>query len=215
MRSGSALVRPGAMVIAAYIVAVAGLSASHAAVGIPSTGSITLTPDLFAQGKLWLLVTSGFFVAGAILPQLLTLSILAVSVTRRQGSRRFLGAAVAGHVGSTVVTYAAVGALLLAHVRLVNGLLNQSDYGISCVWAGALGAVIANDFLAAGRAGRIRLVVFSAAVMGTISAFSSGLALPEHILAFLFGAAVVLLPALRRAPRRVETWRLGPLFRTP
>jgi hypothetical protein len=30
--------------------------------------------------------------------------------------------------------------------------------------------------------------------MGTISALSSGLTLPERILAFLFGASVVLLP---------------------
>jgi hypothetical protein len=191
--------RFGVAATAVYIGTVAALSVSHALVGVPSIGSITLTPDLFAHGRLWLLVTSGFLVAGAIAPQILLLALLAYGVIHRQGVRRFWSAGLAGHVGSTVVTYAIVGALVLLHARFVGGLLGQSDYGVSCVWAGALGAVSAEAFVSSDTRGKIRTALLSAAVMGAISAMSSGLARPEHVFAFLFGASVVLLPRRRAA----------------
>ncbi len=186
--------RVGVGTIVAYVLAVTGLSTAQRLVGAPSIGSITLTPELFAHGKLWLLLTSSFLVSGAIGYQVLMLSILAFATIRRRGVGRFWAAAVAGHVGSTVVTYAALGVLIVAHASFVQNLVSQSDYGISCIWAGALGALSTDAFLSARRTERVRVVALSVCVMAVVTALSNGLALPEHLLAFLFGALVVLLP---------------------
>ncbi len=191
--------RVGVGAIVAYVLVVTGLSTAQRVVGAPSIGSITLTPQLFAHGKLWLLLTSGFLVSGAIGYQVLMLSILAFATIRRRGVGRFWAAAVAGHVGSTVVTYAALGVLILAHANSVQRLVSQSDYGISCIWAGALGALSTDAFLSARTVERVRVTALAVCVMAVVTALSNGLALPEHLLAFLFGALVVLLPRRERA----------------
>jgi membrane associated rhomboid family serine protease len=189
----------GSRLAALYVASVAIVTALHAATGLPAAASLALTPDRLARGELWELVTSAFLVAGPPVSQLLVLAVLAAVVIRRRGARTFWTVAIVAHVGSTLATYAGVGLLSLAHVRAVEPLLDQADYGISCVWTGALGAVLVDELAAGGRARRGAVALAAAALLSMLSAFSSGLALPEHVLAFLIGAALV-----RRSARPLE-----------
>jgi membrane associated rhomboid family serine protease len=189
----------GSRLAALYVASVAIVTALHAATGLPAAASLALTPDRLARGELWELVTSAFLVAGPPVSQLLVLAVLAAVVIRRHGARTFWTVAIVAHVGSTLATYAGVGLLSLAHMRAVEPLLDQADYGISCVWAGALGAVLVDELAAGGRTRRVAVALAAAALLSMLSAFSSGLALPEHVLAFLIGAALV-----RRSARPLE-----------
>ena len=189
----------GSRLAALYVASVAIVTALHAATGLPAAASLALTPDRLAHGGLWELVTSAFLVAGPPVSQLVVLAVLALVLIQRHGARTFWTVAIVAHVGSTLVTYAGVGLLSLAHVRAVEPLLDQADYGISCVWAGALGAVVVDELAAGGRTRRVAIAVAAAALLSMLSAVSSGLALPEHVLAFLIGAALVL-----RSARPVE-----------
>jgi hypothetical protein len=69
------------------------------------------------------------------------------------------------------------------------------------VWAGALGAVAAGAWGARGRSPRAMLVALgSVALLTALTAFSSGLAQIEHVLAFVLGGLVIVATDHRRRP---------------
>ncbi len=182
----------GATLAAAYVLSVIVLALVRAVADVPTIDQVALTPSRLAEGRMWLLFTSGFVVAGPAIPQILALAALAGCLNRFGGSLLFWRSALAGHILSTLLTYAGVGVLALAHAGIANGLLDEPDYGISAVWAGALGAAAVGSFLGPPDHGRRPWLAYAAvAVIIVISAFSRGLALPEHALAFALGATVM------------------------
>jgi membrane associated rhomboid family serine protease len=186
------------------VLCVAGLTAAHLAAGWPSAQAVALTPDLLARGKVWLLATSAFLVdSETLLGASLSLLALAVCVAYLRGSRLFLSAALAGHVGSTLIVYAGLGIIQLARVGGLQALVDQSDYGTSCVWTGALGAAAVQARQDRRRGIRIAVPLAAVLAVGALTGSSDGLALPEHLVAFVLGALVVVA-----ARSRVEG-RLG------
>jgi hypothetical protein len=195
----------GAALAAGYVLSVAVLALVRAFAGVPAIDQVALTPSRLEQGRIWLLFTSGFVIAGPAVPQILALASLGACLNHFGGSLLFWRSALAGHILSTLLTYAGVGLLSLTDAGIATGLLDQPDYGISAVWAGALGAAAAGPFGGLSGHGRKPWPSYAAVVViVVISAFSRGLALPEHVLAFALGAAVMWGSGRATRTRRVR-----------
>jgi hypothetical protein len=113
-------------------------------------------------------------------------------------------------VGSTLAAYAIVGVLLVADPGSVRDLVGAPDYGISCVYAGALGALV----VAGARHGRaVALLGLAGGALGMVPLLDPGLVTAagtlklaplEHAWAFLLGALVTARVALpQRARARI------------
>jgi hypothetical protein len=181
----------GIVLVGAYLLVVTTLTIGHG-FGWPAIHQVALTPRFFAEGKLWLLAASGFL-ADTNSTEALMLSITGIAVLAiyLRSTRRFVHAAVFGHVGATVLTYAGIGVLLLAHVDAMAGVVDEPDYGISCVFAGALGAAAVQGWREPRRLTRIAVTSGTAFALAAMTVTATGLALPEHIIAFLLGGVVV------------------------
>ncbi|MDQ1702581.1 MAG: hypothetical protein QOF57_1833, partial [Frankiaceae bacterium] len=131
--------RAGGIAAAAYVAAVAALEIAR---GL-GPGDLASSPNGVAAGHVWQLVTSGLVVAGDPLVQLPAVALLIAAVIVAFGPGAFWRAALAGHIGATLIVYAGVGLLWLLWRSQVDPVLDAPDYGISCVWAGAAGALVA------------------------------------------------------------------------
>jgi hypothetical protein len=194
--------------IAAYLLAVA----LFASLGIPKSDLVAATafsPAKLSSGQLWLLPASGFVVDGETWGQLAELAQVACVLVALRGAGAFWRAAIAGHVGSTLVAYAGVGLLYAVSPSAVAGISAVPDYGVSCVWAGALGALgVALSDRCPDRARGLMSIAACGLPVVAVST-TMGLASTEHLLAFVLGAFAsqerfALTPRLRE--------RLAPAF---
>lgn len=191
----------GTALIAAYVLTVAVFTLTAHAIGEPEVSDLASSPQKIADGRLWTLFSSAFLIDGPPLVQIVAVAVLAAVLVRFRGSFVFWRAALAGHVTATVLTYAGVGLLSLVDRRATSGVITSPDYGISCVWAGGLGAIAAGAWEARGSAPRAQAVVIAAVSMLTaLTVFSTGLAQIEHVLAFVLGALVIVGTDHRRRP---------------
>jgi hypothetical protein len=168
-------------VVAALEVAGPGLRASADAVG---------------DGRVWLLVTSALDPQGAWpLAQVAVSAALALAIAVRDGIRTWWAAAIAGHVGSAVVVYLAIalaGALGVASARRV---AVRPDYGVSCVLAAGVGALLASGLVAlrrddGRRAGDVAAVAVGVAGGIVLAVLSVGWYASQHVVAVAIGAGV-------------------------
>jgi hypothetical protein len=216
-----ALPSPGTLAVVAWLATVAVLAALRGATGWAAPDALAASPDALMAGRLWLLASSGLIVAGAApAVQIAGTALLAWIVLRRFGAPVFWAVAITAHVGATLVTYAAIGALWLADAHAARPVLEAPDYGISAVWAGCVGAIAAAGAL--GELGRRRLAL----ALGTACLLALVVLVPahgeladvEHLIAFAAGATVAAL-ALHHGARahRVPLWpgRLPSLRRRP
>jgi hypothetical protein len=91
-----------------------------------------------------------------------------------------------------------------ADPHAVARLIDQSDYGISCVCAGAAGALFATTSHHRSQALRLLYPALLVGWLVAVSATSGGLALFEHPIAFVLGWAVAI-----RRPWSVNARRFG------
>ena len=120
------------------------------------------------------------------------------------GGRALWGAALAGHLGATIAAYAGIGLLWLVARDSVRGIVHAPDFGISAVWAAALGALVVGAAWRPASHGRLGLAV------GALCLFTLVVLVPlhgeladvEHLLAFLLGGGVAagVLHSRRRRP---------------
>ena len=179
----------------AYLAAVLAVALTRALTGHPSLSSLALTPDRLASGQVWLLLTSALIVSGPVLPQLAALVATLLVAQRRLGAAFVCVLMLVAHVGATLLAYAA----LAVFTGDADGAHNRSlDYGVSAVWLGALGGLMA----AALPAARRRTIAAAALVLIAAVAFFPLLAATEHGFAFALGAAAVLLRERRSAAGR-------------
>lgn len=186
----------GTLALGAYLVALVAIEISRSAGAGPHIGDLASTPSGVAAGRVWQLLTSGLLVAGVPALQLALMVPLVAVTMALLGPATFWAAALAGHIGSTLIAYAGVGALWLVDPSTVADVVVDPDYGVSCVWSAALGALLATPtaprpLRRLGVAGGIMIVLFVP--------FASDLAGVEHVLAFALGA-LVATRASRAAP---------------
>jgi hypothetical protein len=180
----------GAGLAGGYLLLVAVLAVLRRASGWPDPQALASSPADLATGHVWSLITSGLVVAGEPTVQLAATALTVALVIQLLGASAFWAAALAAHVGSAVIAYAGVGVLWLVAGADVDALVEAPDYGISCVWAGAAGALAAAAFRR--RSARVRVLAPVAIGAGVgIVAPAAGLAGVEHGLAFALGALTV------------------------
>lgn len=182
------------------MVAVAVLETLRHTTTWPRVTDLASTPAGVAAGHVWPLLTSGLVVAGAPLAQLVGLGVTVLVVIQLLGAGAFWMAAGAAHLGSAVLAYAGIGILWLVQRSDVDGVVDAPDYGISCVWAGAIGALVAAG-LGSGRVRERALAVAAIGLFYVVFGASGGLAGVEHVLAFALGAAVTWALGRRAATR--------------
>jgi hypothetical protein len=189
------------LLIAAYIAVVAAVELLRWASGLDLATDLAASPGGLAAGRVWELVTSGFVVTGEPVGQLAALSLAAVAVVHWLGAGIFWRVAIVAHVGSALLAYAAVGVLWLTSSHVVSSVVTDPDYGTSCVWAGAVGALVGAAVLRHHRLDVVLAVATSVAFVVQIP-FAPGLAGAEHVLAFVLGGCVVIAGRRRHATVR-------------
>ena len=172
--------------------------------------AIAATPDSFWDGRLWLLLTSAPVAQSPLSLSLISLVVVALAVLWSCGSRVLWLSAVIGHAGSTLVLYAAIGALALADRDTVSNLLSEEDYGVSAIFAAWLGAAAARCWLRRRGAWEEKVgVVLVCLGTGLVAWLVRGEPTPsvldsEHVVAFAVGAAIAAAP-LRSPPALLST----------
>ena len=171
--------------------------------------ALAFSPADLMSGRLWLLPLSGVVAEGDTWAQIALLAPAALAVVAVAGARTFWRAAIFAHVGSTFIAYAILALLEIADPPAVGDLFRDPDYGLSCVWAGAVGAFAV--VVARSRANR-RAKLTAAATLGVpvVALLAVGFVTPagtldiasvEHLFAFLLGAlAGRMSPRARPAP---------------
>lgn len=166
--------------------------AEHA--GAFSAGSLSASPQRIAHGKLWLLVTNAGLVQRPVALSLFAFVVLIFFTPYYCGTRVFVIAAVVGHVGSTLLSYALVGSVHLVDAHAVRDVVAYPDYGVSAIQAAWIGAIAATAWRRHPMI-RSRLLVVAGCLAVTAIAVSvrSDLTLldTDHVFAFAIGAAAL------------------------
>ena len=176
-----------------YLVLVAAFEAERSVGGGPTVGDVASSPAGVVSGHAWRLLSSGFIVAGEPVAQLALTTAAVIAVLVLFGPGLFWRAAFAGHVVATLIAYLGVAVLWLVARADVDRIVNEPDYGISCVLAGTLGALTGAGL----RWGNRPWAVVAAAggtilVLAAVTPVSYDLAGAEHVLAFVLGCIVGL-----------------------
>lgn len=154
-----------------------------------SPSTIDSNADGVADGHLLGLLTSAVAVAGPLVVWQIALGAFVTTVViRREGAAVWWVAALVGHVGSAVVSYAIIGLASALGSASAEDAANDPDYGISAVLGALLGALFASGL----RAGDRMITTFGIAGFVGLLPFSFGWLDVEHPVAFGLGAAVVL-----------------------
>ena len=216
-----ALPGPGTLAIVAWLGTVALLAAVRAATGWAAPDALAASPDALLSGRVWLLATSGLIVSGTTPAlQIAGMALLVWVVLRRFGPRWFWAIAIVAHVGATVITYAAIGALWLVDAHAARPVLEAPDYGISAVWAGCAGALVAAGVLGAPAHRRLAFALGALCLSAllVLVLVVGELADVEHLVAFVAGATVAALALHHGAGahrRPLRPARLSSLRRRP
>jgi hypothetical protein len=184
---------PGAAAAAVWLGVVVVIAALRGATGWPAPASLACSADALAAGKLWLLPASALVVQGpAPALQIAGTALLAWVVVHRFGAATFWGVAIAAHVGSTLLSYAGVGAVWLVDRHAASPVVDVADYGISAIWAGCVGAIAVAGALGALPRPRLALAVGTACLLTFVVLVPANGELSdwEHLVAFVAGAAV-------------------------
>jgi hypothetical protein len=182
----------------AYLLLVAALELLQRTDGWPRPDALASSPAGVAAGNVWELVTSGLVIDGPPVVQLAGTALTAFAVLQLLGAAAFWAAVAVAHLGSAVIAYAGVGVLWLVAGVDVDAVVDAPDYGISCVWAGAAGALLTALLAARGTRLRIAALVGGAAVL-VAGVPGDGLAGVEHGLAFVLGGLTAVALARRGA----------------
>ncbi|MEA2303425.1 MAG: hypothetical protein QOH43_705 [Solirubrobacteraceae bacterium] len=191
---------PGALLAGVWLVAVVAISATLGFREGHLTQVLACSPARLASGDAWTLLTSAMIIDGPPVPQILGAALVIALVVQDYGARVLWGTMILGHVGATLVAYAGIGLLWLVDRDDVRSVVHAPDYGISAIWAAALGAVAIAGARPPSSHPRFGLAVAILCVLVLVVLIPAHgeLADVEHLLAFILGAGVGL--AHRRTP---------------
>jgi hypothetical protein len=155
--------------------------------------SLAATPRAVAEGKIWLLVTSGLVADRPWLPSLLGFAIVGLSAVSIARGRVLLLAALAGHVLATLVVYGALGVAHAIDHDAFAALIAAPDFGLSAIiaaWIGVVAAVLWRRYPSTRARvleaiGCICCALIGFAFRPDVTALDS-----EHLVAFAFGVLI-------------------------
>jgi hypothetical protein len=159
-----------------------------------SDPSLRASADAVGDGRVWTLLTSALQPqAPARLAQVVVLALLVLVVIVREGPVTWWASALAGHVGSALVAYAAIAVATWLGSAAADRAGDQPDFGVSCVIGGSAGALLASGLVRGDRvaaaAGGFGLLVSLPLSLGWYDV--------EHVLSVLLGAGAAW-PLVRR-----------------
>ena len=165
-----------------------------------------------AAGEIWRLPASALVVDRPVDVGLVAFGLLGFAALRICGVKVFWIAAAAGHLGSTLVVYAIIGASRLLDPHVFASALVSQDFGVSAMQGAWVGAIAATAWSRAGVDRRARAVV--AAGVSAIAGLGwwlhpdPSILTTEHLFAFLIGWGVVSWP-LAASVRAVASLRFS------
>ena len=174
----------------AYLALVVGLEIARAAGFGLDADAVASSPGALASGDVWRLLSSGLVIAGAPVGQLVATVLAVAAVLVWFGPGLFWRGAFVGHVVATLIAYAGVGIVWLVARADVETVVDEPDYGISCVLAGTLGALAGAGARRLERWGARAVVAACVLVLVVRAPLSQDLTGVEHVLAFVLGATV-------------------------
>jgi hypothetical protein len=189
--------------------------------------ALAASPLRLAEGRVWLLVTSGVLAERPLGPSIISFAFLATLTLVVCGMRAFWLAAILGHVLSTLTVYVVIAVLVSLNPPDYRVVVGSHDYGVSAVSAAWLGAIAAAGWRTRGqtRAGRLMIVLGCVAIALFAYTLHPGVTMfaSEHVIAFAIGIVVGAVWAqpdwsvVRRLARSVRsaaprTVAVSPLF---
>jgi len=197
-------------VVLALLAVVCSLTALQRAGAVP-LASLAASPREIADGRLWLLVSSGAVAADPLLWSLLSFCGLAFMMLALCGSRILWFTALMGQTLSTVLGYSVIGLARFVDPGSFQRLVSAPDCGVSAISAAWLGAIAATGWRTRGESVGRAAIVLGCVAAGCLAWFVRGRGLDvldsEHLFAFAIGAvAATELPGrgLFRASRELE-----------
>jgi hypothetical protein len=189
--------RGSASVVAATGVISAATAASRT--GLVSVRALAETPATLADGRIWLLLTSGLLADRPAAASLLGFLLVGLAAVHLCGPRVAWAAAAGGHLLSALTVYLAIALARLLDPGAGAHVLGLPDYGTSAVIAAWIGAIAYRLWIRQRRAEALGLVVAAALAgwyfKGTLTVIDT-----EHAAALAVGVA-----AMRYVrPRRVS-----------
>jgi hypothetical protein len=191
MRPSSLVVSRAAAVCGAT--AVAGAITAVNRTGWIGLSSLAASPKAVAEGKIWLLLTSGVIADRPWLPSLLGFAIAAFAALSIAPVRVVVAAAFAGHVLATLAVYGFLGVVRAIDRDAFGALVGQADVGLSAIIAAWIG-VVAQAMWSRYRSRRGHVLTAAGCVGCALIgfAFRSDVTVldSEHIVAFALGVAI-------------------------
>jgi hypothetical protein len=183
--------------------------------------SLAASPREVADGRLWLLITSGAVAADPLLWSLLSFYALAFLTLALCGQRILWFAAVIGQAFSTLMGYSLIGVARLLDPGAFHQLVSGPDYGVSAISAAWLGAIAAVGWRTRRQSIGRAAIVLGCVAIACLAWFARGKGLDlldsEHVFAFAIGVGVAVGGALAeplQLPRLFATRpRMVPLTR--
>ena len=180
-------------------------------VGAVPLASLAASPREVADGRVWLLVSSGAIAADPLLWSLLSFCGLAFITLALCGRQILWFAAFTGQTLSTLLGYSIIGVSRLVEPGAFQRLVSAPDYGLSAISAAWLGAIAAVEWRkrreSVGRAAIVLACVAAACLAWFVRGRGLDALDSEHVFAFAIGAAsgrviphATRLPALFRNP---------------
>jgi len=188
--------QPAPVVRAAWIgaaTALAGLVTIGTRSGAIPLAQLAASPKAVADGRLWLLFTSGVVADRPWLPSLLGFAIVGFAALSVAPARVVVVAALAGHVVATLLVYGFLGIAEAVDGGAFGSLADRPDIGLSAIIAAWIG-VVSQAFWRRRPSRRAHLVN----ALGCVACALIGFAFrpdvtvldSEHLVAFALGAAV-------------------------
>ncbi|ADB50941.1 hypothetical protein [Conexibacter woesei] len=178
----------------AWLAAVAAIQLLGLGVTPAEVGS---SPDALVSGHVWRMLSSSLIVDDDLpLVQLALLAAATAAVLLRYGAVVWWVAALVGHVGSALLTYALLGAAIALGSGSAERTADDWDYGISCVFSAQLGVLCAGGVrrLREGRGDWLDVAAV-ATTAGALVVFLTDLDWygTEHFFALALGGTVAVL----------------------
>jgi hypothetical protein len=182
------------------------------------TASLAATPQAVADGRVWLILSSGVVADRPTVPSLVGFWAVGLAMLLLASGRLACAVALAGQTLSALAVYAVIGIGRAVDAHTFTGIVRQADYGLSAMiaaWLGAIASVLWVRYPARSAHGAIALGSLGCAGIGLALKPSVTFLDSEHLLAFAIGAVLIDARARRSlagSPRRLAAATASVLF---